>query len=181
MVACAGRYHSPLAFRLAQCQQLIQRSPLLERARALQVFELQVNGQAGQLRQMVGKMAGRNMNGFADARARRVNTCQADGFQGVSSCLQLHCTVEVNEPNKKPPPRLRGGLCLSERLLCQAFLYPARMDLLIRIAGIHAVGETAGKKVELGEPERMTISGVEQTAVGAVKTRRARPAQQNFT
>jgi hypothetical protein len=49
VIAGAGRDNAALAFRFSQGEQLVQRSSLFEGAGALQVFQLQVEGQAGQL------------------------------------------------------------------------------------------------------------------------------------
>ena len=49
VIAGAGRDDAALALRFAQGEQFVERAPLLERAGALQVFELQVEGHAGQL------------------------------------------------------------------------------------------------------------------------------------
>ena len=73
VVVGAGRDDAALALGLAQGQQLVQRAPFLEGARALQVLKLQVQRQPGQLGKVVGELAGRDVDGFADARAGRLN------------------------------------------------------------------------------------------------------------
>ena len=81
VVAGAGRDHAPLALRLAQREQLVQRAALLEGAGALQVFQLQVQRQAGQFGKIVRKLAGRYVNGLTDARACRLNAAERNRFQ----------------------------------------------------------------------------------------------------
>ena len=85
VVAGAGGDDAALALGFAQGEQLVERAALLERAGALQVFKLQVQGQAGQFREVMRKLAGRNMNGVADARARRLNAGKSDRFQKAIS------------------------------------------------------------------------------------------------
>src|ERR1035437_155800 len=69
VVSGAGRDDAALAFGLAERQQLVERASFLERAGALEVFKLEVQGQAGELGEVVRELAGRHVNGLADAGA----------------------------------------------------------------------------------------------------------------
>ena len=91
VVAGAGRDHPALPLRLAQGEQLVQRAPLLERAGPLQVFQLQMQWQAGQLRQLAGKLAGRDIDRLPDARPRRLNAGKGDRFQDLPPRLKSKC------------------------------------------------------------------------------------------
>ncbi len=73
VVPGTGGNHPALALGFAQREQLVQRAALLERAGSLQVFKLQVQRQSGQLREMMRKLARRDVNGFADAGAGRLD------------------------------------------------------------------------------------------------------------
>jgi hypothetical protein len=90
MIAGAGRNHAAFTLGFAQRQQLIERTALLERTSALQILKLQVQGQTSELRKMMRKLAGRDVDRFADARARRLNAGQSDGFQNVLLNSELH-------------------------------------------------------------------------------------------
>ena len=81
VVAGAGRDHAALPLRLAEREQLVQRAALLEGARALQVLQLQVQRQAGQLGEVAGELAGREVDGLADARAGCLDAGKGNGFQ----------------------------------------------------------------------------------------------------
>ena len=85
MVSRARRNHPTLPLRLAQRQQLVQRPPLFERPRPLQVLKLQMQRQPRQLRQMVRKLARRYMNAVANPRARCLNTRKTHCFQWAIS------------------------------------------------------------------------------------------------
>ena len=85
VVAGAGGDDAALALGFAQREQLVERAALFEGAGALQVFKLQVQRQAGQLGEMMRELAGRDVDGVADARARGLDAGESDGFQeGVS-------------------------------------------------------------------------------------------------
>ena len=73
VVAGAGGDDAALALGLAEREQLVERAALFEGAGALQVFELEVQGQAGQLGEIVRELAGRDVDGLADARAGCLN------------------------------------------------------------------------------------------------------------
>ena len=88
-------------------EQLVQRAALLERAGALQVFKLQVQGQAGQLGEVMRELAGRDVNGVADARARRLNAGEGDGFQRKFSLNAKK--RETGWKIEKPPAAFAGG------------------------------------------------------------------------
>ncbi|MGD0788747.1 MAG: hypothetical protein ABR898_12235 [Terracidiphilus sp.] len=81
VVAGAGRDHAALALRLAEREQFVERAALFERARALQVLKLQVKWQAGQLGEVVGELARRDVDRFADAAAGGLDAAEGDGFQ----------------------------------------------------------------------------------------------------
>ena len=101
VVAGAGRDDAALALRLGEGEQLVECAALLEGAGALKVFQLEVEGQAGQFGEMVREVAGRDMDGFADARARRLDAGEGDGFQ------EILLDKKVNAKCKSHQPRLR--------------------------------------------------------------------------
>ncbi len=81
MVAGAGGDDSALALDFIEREQLVERAALFEGAGTLQVFQLEVNGQPGQLREMMREMAGRDVDRFADAGAGRLNAGEGYGLQ----------------------------------------------------------------------------------------------------
>jgi hypothetical protein len=81
VIAGTGGDDSLVALGLVECEQLVERSTLFEGAGALQVFQLEMEGQADKLRKMMRKLAGRNVNGFADAGAGGLDAGETYGFQ----------------------------------------------------------------------------------------------------
>ena len=85
VVAGAGGDDSALALGFAEGEELVERAALFERAGALQVLELEVQGQAGEFGEMMRELAGRDVDGALDARAGGLNAGKSYGFQEISS------------------------------------------------------------------------------------------------
>ena len=92
VIAGAGCDHSAFAFGLRKGEELVERTALLERASALQVFQLQVQRQAHEFRKMVREMARGNMDCLADTRSRDLNAGETYGVQG--RCLRQNCRYQ---------------------------------------------------------------------------------------
>ena len=81
VVAGAGGDDAALALCLVEREQLVERAALFEGAGALEVLKLQMQGQAGELGEMVRELAGRDIDGLADAGAGGLDAGEGDGFQ----------------------------------------------------------------------------------------------------
>ena len=81
VIAGAGGDDSALALGFAEREELVERAALFERAGALEVLELEVQGQSGELGEMMRELAGGDVNGALDACARGLNADKGYGFQ----------------------------------------------------------------------------------------------------
>jgi len=81
MIAGTGGDNSALALGFAEGEQLVERAALFKGAGALEILELEVQGQSGKLGEVMRELAGRNVNGVLDARARGLNADRGYGFQ----------------------------------------------------------------------------------------------------
>ena len=78
VVAGAGGDDAAVTLHLAEGEQLVERATLFEGAGELEVFKLQVQRQTGQFGELVGELAGRNVDGVADARAGCLDAGEGD-------------------------------------------------------------------------------------------------------
>jgi hypothetical protein len=69
VVAGAGGDDAALALGLRQSEQLVESAALFEGAGSLQIFELEVERETGELRKMVRELARGDVYGVADACA----------------------------------------------------------------------------------------------------------------
>lgn len=60
-----------------------------------------MEGKAGELREVMGEMTGRDVDGFADAGTSRLDTGQRNGFQGFTS-------IKIGQEIKKATCRAAG-------------------------------------------------------------------------
>jgi hypothetical protein len=81
VIAGARGDDSALAFSFAQREELIEGASFFKRSGALKVLQLQMNGQAGEFRKMMGELTRRDVNGVFDAGARGLNADERYGFQ----------------------------------------------------------------------------------------------------
>ena len=92
VIAGAGSNHSAFALGLRKGEKLVERTPFLEGSSALQVFQLQVQRQADEFREMVRKVAGRNMDCFTDTGSRDLDAGETYRVQG--RCLHQSCRYQ---------------------------------------------------------------------------------------
>ena len=94
MVACRGRNHAAFQCLRRQLQQCVQRPAFLIGGRKLQIFKLQVNICAGQLRQSLAVQSRSRNNRIPNAVMRHTNVIQgqlfAGGFIGHRRCPLTH-------------------------------------------------------------------------------------------
>ena len=81
MVAGAGGDDSAFAFGLAEGEELVERAAFFERAGALEILELEMQGESGELGEVMRELARRDVDGALDARARGLNADKRYGFQ----------------------------------------------------------------------------------------------------
>ena len=81
MIAGAGGDDSALALGFAEGEELVEGPALFERAGALEILELQVQGESGELGEVMRELAGRDVDGALDARACGLNADKGYGFQ----------------------------------------------------------------------------------------------------
>jgi hypothetical protein len=174
VIAGAGGDHAALAFSFTQREEFVEGAALFKGSRSLKVFQLQMNGQAGEFRKMMRELARGDVNGVFDASARGLNADKRYGFQD-----KLLVEEKVTG-NAKPPAALAGGgLSVAGLVDPVRQAFPARlMWLLIRMAGMGAIADSAEKMT--AQPtiaKRMTLcmalNAVEQRCGGGVKRRQS--------
>jgi hypothetical protein len=113
VVAGASGDDTLVALGLVEGEKLVERSTLFEGAGALQVFKLEMDGQADELRKMVRKLAGRDVDGFADACSCGLDGGETYGFQ-LGFSLEfvrdeaLTYQSKNRAKNEKPPAAVAG-------------------------------------------------------------------------
>jgi hypothetical protein len=107
VVAGTGGDDALVALSLVQGEQLVESSALFEGTCALQILKLEMDGQAGQLRKMVRKLAGRDMDGVADAGSGGLDAAKTYGSQFDFSFVRIERGWQSIMKMKNHQPRLR--------------------------------------------------------------------------
>ena len=81
VIAGAGGDDSALALGFAEGEELVEGAALFERAGSLEVLELEMQRQPGELGKMMRELAWRDVDGALDARAGGLNADKGYGFQ----------------------------------------------------------------------------------------------------
>jgi hypothetical protein len=81
MVAGAGGDDAFVAFDFVEGKQLVEGAALFEGSGSLEIVELEVKRQAGELREMMRELAGRDMDCVADAGAGCLDSDETYGIQ----------------------------------------------------------------------------------------------------
>jgi len=116
---------------------------------------------------LVGELAGRNVDGAADARASCLDAGQGDGFHENFSLTRRNGTAK-----SKTTSRVCGwwpGYCCITKLVGQASFPARRLGPLIRMAGRDVAPSMSVQGFELAQTVCMTLKEVEQRGNAGVK------------